>query len=180
MNQSLKSLGQKGGAMWSEKLVKELQPLYPINCKGWRRVCYRLGFQLITKLWGLHQVKGKLNQTGNHGILQHHAIPSGTQLVVWGFVLMQDNDQKHTSKFCERYIKSKEEQHILQLMFWPAKSADLNPIELVLDEPDEKVRVKQLRSAAHLWQLLLESWAELSSIYFQFLAKRMLRICDSD
>ena len=46
------------------------------------------------------QMKGKLNQIGYHSKLQHHAIPSGMQLMGQGFVLMQDNDLKHTSKLC--------------------------------------------------------------------------------
>ena len=65
----------------------------------------------------LHQVKDKLNQTGYYSKLHHHAIPSGTQLVSQVFVLLQDNDSKHTSKLCQRYIKSKEKQHVLQLQF---------------------------------------------------------------
>ena len=72
------------------------------------------------KIWDLHLVKGKLNQTCYHGILQHHMIPSGTWLVGQGFVLMQDNDPEHTSKLCQRYIISKEEQHVFHLMYWPA------------------------------------------------------------
>ena len=48
--------------------------------------------------------------------LHHHTIPSGMQLVGPEFVLMQDNDPKHTSKPSQRYIKSIEEQHILQMM----------------------------------------------------------------
>ena len=60
----------------------------------------------------LQQVKGKFNQTGYHSKLQHHAIPSGTQLVGQGLVLMLDNDPKHTSKLSQRYIKIKEEHRI--------------------------------------------------------------------
>ena len=52
------------------------------------------------KVGDLHQMKGKLNQTGNHSILQHHTIPPGTRLVDQGFILMQHNDPKHTSKLC--------------------------------------------------------------------------------
>ena len=53
---------------------------------------------LPIKVRDLHQVKGKLNQTGYHSKLQHHAIPSGMRLVGQGFLLMQDNDPKHTNK----------------------------------------------------------------------------------
>ena len=76
-------------------------------------------------------------------------------------------------------MESKEEQHVLQLMSWLAQSMDLNPIELVRDELDQKVRAKQSTSASHLWQLSQESWAELSSVYLQSLVERMLRICEA-
>ena len=59
-------------------------------------------------------------------------------LRVKGFVLMQDNDPKHTSRLCQKYIKSKEEQHILQLVSWPVQSMDLNSIDLVRDDLTEK------------------------------------------
>ena len=82
------------------------------------------------KVGDLHQEKGKLNQTGYHSILQHYVIPYGIRLVAQEFVIMQDNEPKHISKLCQRYIKSKEEQHVLWLISWPAQSADLNPIQL--------------------------------------------------
>ena len=47
------------------------------------------------------------------------------------------------------------------------------------DELDWKVIAKQATSAAHLWQLLQESWAELFSIYFQSLMERILRIWEA-
>ena len=52
------------------------------------------------KIRNLLQVKGKLNQISYHSILQHHMISSGMWLVGQGFVLMQDNNSKHTSKLC--------------------------------------------------------------------------------
>ena len=124
-------------------------------------------------------MKDKLNQTVYYSLLQHHTIPCRTQLVGQGFVLLQDNDPKHTGKLCQRSIKSKEEQHILQQISWSAQSADLNSIEHMQDELDAKVRAKQPTSAAHLWQLLQESWAELFSVYLQSLGRRMLRICEA-
>ena len=89
--------------------------------------------------------------------------------------------QEHTtSKLCQSYIKSKEEQHIFQLMPWPAQSADLNPIELVWNELDRKVRAKQTITTTHLWQLLQESWIELFSVYLQSLEERMVKICEAE
>ena len=72
-------------------------------------VCVCGGAFANCKVEDLRRVKGKLNQINNYSKLQHHMIPSGTQLVDQRFVLMQDNDPKHTSKLCQRYIKSKEE-----------------------------------------------------------------------
>ena len=43
----------------------------------------------------------------------------------------------------------------------------------------EKSKLNNPKSTAHLWQLLLESWAELSSIYLQFLVERMPKICEA-
>ena len=119
----------------------------------------------ICKVGDLHHVKGKLNQTGYHSILQHHAIPSGTGLVGQGFALMQDNDPEYTSKLWQRFIEWKEEQHVLHLMHWPAQSVDLYSTELVWDEFDRKVRAKQPANAAHLLQFLLEGCAELSPVF---------------
>ena len=81
---------------------------------------------------GFPLVKGKYNQTAYYSILQPHTIPSGMWFMGQGFVLMQDNYSNHTSKL---YL-SKEEQNVLQLMSWPAQTADLNSIEVVWDELD--------------------------------------------
>ena len=43
----------------------------------------------------------------------------------------------------------------------------------------KKNRVKQPTSADHLWQLLQDIWAELSSVYLQSLVERMLRIYEA-
>ena len=86
------------------------------------------------KVGDLYQLKGKLNQTVYHSILQSHTIPSGTWLVGQGFVHIYDNDPKQTSRFGQKYLKSNEEQYVLHLISWPAQSADLNPIKLVWNE----------------------------------------------
>ena len=64
-------------------------------------------------------------------------------------------------------------------MPWPAQSADLNLIDVMCDELDRKVRAKQPTSAAHLWQLLQESWTEQFSLYLQSFVKRMAGVCEA-
>ena len=43
------------------------------------------------------------------------------------------------------------------MVSWPVQSVDLDHIELVWDELDQKGRAKQSASAAYIWQLLQES-----------------------
>jgi transposase len=39
-------------------------------------------------------------------------------------------------------------------MTWPPQSPDLNPIEMVRDELDRRVKEKQPTRALHMWELL--------------------------
>ena len=43
---------------------------------------------------------------------------------------------------------------MLHQMTWPRQSPDLNPIEMVWDELDRRVKQKQPTSAQHMWELL--------------------------
>ncbi|MBN3288591.1 TCB1 transposase, partial [Polyodon spathula] len=126
----------------------------------------------------LYQVHGKLIQHGYHSILQRHAIPSGLWLVGQSFILQQDNDQKHTSKLCKNYL-AKESEGQVNLMTWPAQSPDLNPIELVREELDRRVKAKLPTSALHLWELLQKSWEDMSGDFLLKLVNRMPRVCEA-
>ena len=100
---------------------KSCNPLYHTNHKVWRRLYYGVWETFANcKVRNWYQKKVKLNQTGCHSILQYHAIPFGIWLVAQGFVLMQNNNPKHTCKLYQKYIKSKEKQYVLQLMSWLA------------------------------------------------------------
>ncbi|KAJ0066821.1 hypothetical protein NL108_004692 [Boleophthalmus pectinirostris] len=52
---------------------------------------------------------------------------------------------------------------------------DLNPMELVWDELDR--RVKQPTSATHLWKRLQQTWEELSEEYLISVVKRTSHEC---
>ena len=88
---------------------------------------------------------------------------------------MPDNDPKYTRKNSSRgTLKAKRNS-----TSWQVQRVDLNPIELVWDELGQKGRAKQPTRAAHLWQLLQESCAELSSVYQQSLVEEMPRNCET-
>ena len=116
-------------------------------------------------MWGcfagvtdLFRIQGTLNQHGYHSILQRYAIPSVLHLVGLSFVFQQDNDPKHTSRLCKGYLTKKESDEVLHQMTWPPQSPDLNPIEMVWDELDRRVKEKQPTSAQHVWELLQDCW----------------------
>ena len=132
-----------------------------------------------SRVGNLHRVTDTLNLKGNHSILQRHAIPSGLHLVGQGFILQQDNNPKHTSRLCQNYLIRKEQDSRLQIMEWPAQSPGINPIKLVWDELDRRVKAKQPTSATHLWELLQQCWEELSEQYLISIVERMPRVCSA-
>ena len=83
-------------------------------------------------------------------ILQRYAIPSGLCLVGLSFVFQLDSDPKHTSRLCTGFL-TKESDGVLHQMTWPPQSPNLNPIEMVWDELDHRVKEKQPTSAQHMW-----------------------------
>lgn len=131
------------------------------------------------KVGDLYKVEGILNQHGYHSILQRHAMPSGTRLVGPNFVLQQDNDPKHSSKLCKNYLEKKQEAGVLTVMTWPAQSPDLNPIELLWDELDRRVRSKQPTNLRQLWEFLQQEWSEIPASYLENLVARMPKLCQA-
>ena len=57
---------------------------------------------------------------------------------------------QHTSRLCKGYLTKKESDGLLHQMTWSPQSPDLNPIEMVWDELDRRVKEKQPTSAQHL------------------------------
>ena len=46
-------------------------------------------------------------------------------------------------------------------MTWPPQSPDLNPIEMVWDELDFRVKEKQPKTAHHMWELFQYCWKSI-------------------
>ena len=61
---------------------------------------------------------------------------------------------KHTSRLCKVYLTKKKSDVVLYQMTLPPQSHDLNPIEMVWNELDHRVKEKQPTSAQCMWELL--------------------------
>lgn len=129
----------------------------------------------------LKKIEGIMDKKVYHKILQYNAIPSGLRLIGEGFHFQQDNDPKHTSHFCNDYLQKKEEAGKLRRMIWPPQSPDLNPIELVWDELDRKLRESQdgRRNKTEMWECLKKNWENISDTFLAKLINRMPRICEA-
>ena len=74
----------------------------------------------------LHRIEGIMKKEQYHSILSHDAIPSGLRLGGNNFVFQEDNDPKHSSKFCQNYLLRKQEEGVLTRLEWPSQPPDLN------------------------------------------------------
>ena len=58
---------------------------------------------------------------------------------------------QHTSRLFKGYLTKKESGGVMHQITWHSQSPNLNPIEMVWDELDRRVKENQLTSAQHLW-----------------------------
>ncbi|CDQ62621.1 unnamed protein product [Oncorhynchus mykiss] len=68
---------------------------------------------------------------------------------------------QRTSMLCKVYLIKKESDGVLHQMTWLPQSPDLNPIDLVLDELDHRVKEKQPTSTQYMWELLQDDWKSI-------------------
>lgn len=124
----------------------------------------------------LVKIDGIMKKEEYRRILEHNAVPSGLRLIGRGFQFMHDNDPKHTSKVCKEYLKLQENCRNLSVMIWPPQSPDINPIELLWDEVDRRVRTKCPTSKTEMWNCLSSEWNNIQPEILENLIARMPRI----
>lgn len=134
------------------------------------------GSFLGDKVGDLYKVEGILKKEQYHKILSRYAIPSGLRLHGQGFVMQQDNDPTHTSKLCKNFLQKKAEAGVLELLEWPSQSPDINPIELIWEEMDRRIKKKRPTSLPGLEKIIREVWAEMTPDVFLKLIDRLPRV----
>ena len=95
------------------------------------------------------------------------------------WVFQQDNDPKHTSNLCKKYLQGKAEAGNFAIMEWPPQSPDISPIELLWDEVDRQVQEKRPTCLEQLVQVVKTTWHELSEDVLDKLLQRMPLICQA-
>nr|KAG5705938.1 hypothetical protein BaRGS_010828 [Batillaria attramentaria] len=93
------------------------------------------------------------------------------------FILMDNNARPHRARIVDQYL----EEESMELMEWPARSPDLNPIEHVWDMIGRAVRarVNPLRTLAQLGQALQQEWDQIPQQTIRSLICSMRRRCQA-
>ncbi|GJQ72739.1 hypothetical protein Trydic_g1395, partial [Trypoxylus dichotomus] len=70
------------------------------------------------------------------------------------FVFQQENYPKYTTKLSKDHLQHLEADESIKVMEWPLQNPDLNPIELLWEKLDRKLRKGIPTSLADLWKKL--------------------------
>jgi len=101
----------------------------------------------------------------------------------WGmakdeFVFQHDNDPKHTAKVTKAYLESIGVTEIDErLLYWPAQSPDLNPIEHMWSYLKKQLAKYETppRSCKELWERISKEWYNIPVEYCRSLIRSMPR-----
>ena len=159
-----------------------------VNRRVWRRQgeahnpCMTLAttkFPVSVMVWGafsfsgvgaLLPVNGKMDRFQFVELLEEgllwsaHAMGLGDD-----FILMQDNDPKHTSRYAREYLESQG----ITVLEWPPQSPDLNPIEHLWAILKHKLRETGLLDGESMMQAVRRVWESLDKSYLEALVKSM-------
>jgi transposase len=123
----------------------------------------------------LIEVEGKMDAEQYCEILEEGLVESFETLEMkeGEHYFQQDNDLKHTSKKAEKWF----DDNNIQVIFWPAQSSDLNPIEHLWKHLKRQLCQYETppKGVHELWDRVSEEWNEISPKTCQNLIKSMLR-----
>lgn len=107
----------------------------------------------------LHFIDGIMDRFMYKDILEKSMIPSAKKLLGKSYIFQHDNDPKHTSKLVKEFLQKKR----VKVLFWPAMSPDLNPIEHIWGVLKQRVKAKNPSSIPALKDFIQSEWSAIST-----------------
>lgn len=105
-------------------------------------------------------INGIMDKTVYLNILKENLLQSANKLSLGGkFCFQQDNDPKHTAHIVRMWLV----YHTPGTLKHPPQSPDLNPIEHLWKELENRVRKHVINNLSHLKQLLIQEWDKIPS-----------------
>uniref|UniRef100_A0AAZ3SH66 Tc1-like transposase DDE domain-containing protein n=1 Tax=Oncorhynchus tshawytscha TaxID=74940 RepID=A0AAZ3SH66_ONCTS len=100
--------------------------------------------------------------------------PSHLVWAKWDYHLFFNRTMtQHTFRLCKGYLTKKERDGVLHQMTWPPQSPVLNPIEMVWDELDRRVKEKQPK----VLSICGNSFKTVGKAFLVVLGEIMPRVC---
>lgn len=127
----------------------------------------------------LIRINGNLDSDKYQNFLENNVFNNGHTKVVGGrnrFIFQQDNASPHTSKSTDSYFEGKN----VDVLNWPSKSPDLNPIENLWGYLTKRVysNGRQFNSVDDLEKTIYHEWNSIDPQYLRNLIDGMSnRIC---
>lgn len=118
----------------------------------------------------LHKINGIMDARYYNNILAHNLKESARKMnIADQFIFMQDNDPKHTAGVTKRFF----ENTAINLLDWPPRSADLNPIGNLWSTLDSNVPPSDRTITNIFYERLRTAWNGLSPDYLEKLVGTM-------
>lgn len=104
-------------------------------------------------------IDGRLNSQGYRKVLEDHLLPKAPQIAGQDWIFQQDNASIHTSKAMMTWFRADG----INIMSWPARSPDLNPIENLWGILARRVYVngRQFATVGELKTAIKEEWSKI-------------------
>lgn len=161
--------GPDGSNFYWHDLRKEKEIFAKRNFGGgslmvWGAFCYNGVLPLV-------KISTRMNSADYQEVLSEGLLPFAGNLAGENYIFQQDNASIHASSSTLAYLK----EHGINVMKWPARSPDLNPIENIWGILARKVykNQRQFHSIDTLWTVIQEEWYSLDPEMIQKLVETM-------
>ena len=111
----------------------------------------------------IHQVQNYLDTDQYLSILEDVMLPSALERFDGGpFKFLHDQHPAHTSKIVKDWLSFHEQNLQIEVLKYPPRGCDINPIEHVWADMVRELNAQNLRKKADLWDRVEDLWEEFA------------------